>query len=411
MPHTNVRDAERRLRIGYVSPDLFQHAVSYFIEPVLQYHDAARFETFCYAEVVKPDDATAKLRSLSHQWRSTCGLNDAEVAAQIRADGIDILVDLAGHTARHRLLALARCPAPVQVTYLGYPNTTGMQAVDYRLTDAIADPPGEPRLYTEELVRLPEIFCSFGMPDDAPDVVNRPAGWSGPITFGSMHKLSKLNDQVLDLWCRILAAVPHSRLLVFRDTLSGAAREHLLSRFAERKIPVRAARHSELLWPSGRDHRSVYGEIDISLDSIPWCGHTTACESLWMGVPMITLRGDRHAGRMGASVLNCVGVPQWIVDSQDEYLALAVQLAGDRDQLAHWRQRLRQQMIESPLCDGKGFTRNLEAKYREMWQRWCAGEVKALILLSSRRLPAAVPASNYAWSIFATQNISTVLHY
>jgi protein O-GlcNAc transferase len=373
LPHTNVRDPDRRLRVGYVSPDLFQHAVSYFIEPVLQYHDATRFETFCYAEVVKPDDGTAKLRSLSQHWRSTCGLSDAEVAAQIRADDIDILVDLAGHTARHRLLAMARCPAPVQVTYLGYPNTTGMQAVDYRLTDAVADPPGEPSLYTEELVRLPEIFCSFGTPDDAPDVVNSPAGRSGPITFGSMHKLSKLNDRVLDLWCRILDAVPHSRLLVFRDTLTGAAREHLLSRFAERKIPPEQLDIRNAL-VTGRDHRAVYGEIDISLDSIPWCGHTTACESLWMGVPMITLRGDRHAGRMGASVLTCVGVPQWIVSSDEEYLSLAVELANDRGQLSHWRHRLRPQMIESPLCDGKGFTRRLEEAYRKMWQTWCAAE-------------------------------------
>lgn len=372
-PHSNVRDPERRLRVGYVSPDLFQHAVSYFIEPILQYHDPNRFESFCYAEVVKPDDATEKLRSLAHHWRVTCGLNDAEVAAQIRADGIDILVDLAGHTARHRLLALARRPAPVQATYLGYPNTTGMQAVGYRFTDAISDPPGEPSLYTEELVRLPNVFCSFGRPDDAPDVTNGPAGRSGPITFGSMHKLSKLNDRVLDLWCRILEAVPNSRLLVFRDTLTGAAREHLRGRFADRNIPAERLDIRNAL-KAGRDHRAVYGEIDISLDSIPWCGHTTACESLWMGVPMITLRGDRHAGRMGASVLSCVGVPQWIAGSQEEYLSIAVALANDREQLAHWRHRLRPQMIESPLCDGRGFTRNLEATYRQLWRSWCAGE-------------------------------------
>jgi predicted O-linked N-acetylglucosamine transferase (SPINDLY family) len=368
--HGNDRSPERRLRVGYVSPDLCKHPVAYFIEPVLAHHRPEQVEAICYAEVPFPDAVTARLRSLARGWRSTCGLTDAQVADLVTADGIDILVDLAGHSAGNRLRAFAHRPAPVQVTYLGYPNTTGLATVDYRLTDAVADPPGEPTWHTEELVRLPGVFCCYAPPADAPAVTPLPGARTGRLTFGSLHNVNKLNAPVLDLWCAILKAVPSARLLVYRHTLTGSARDYLARQLTERGIgPERFdLRHQA----AGPGHLGVYGEVDVSLDVFPWSGHTTACESLWMGVPVLTLFGSRHAGRMAASLLTGLGLTDWIARTPEEYLARAVQIAGDLDRLALLRSSLRDRLRAAPLCDGPAFVRHLEDAHRWMWRHWCA---------------------------------------
>jgi predicted O-linked N-acetylglucosamine transferase (SPINDLY family) len=362
------RDPARRLRVGYVSADLHQHVLAHFVEPLLAHHDPRQVETVCYADVPAPDAVTNRLRSLAHRWYSIRGQGDAEVAQLIRADRIDLLVDLGGHTGT-RLGVFARQPAPVQITYLGYPNTTGLGTVHYRLTDAVADPPGEPTGHTETLVRLPGGFCCYQPSRDAPAVAPPPHRTAGQVTFGSLHKLVKLNADVLDLWCAVLRAVPDSRLLVFRDALRGETREYFRQEFERRGIPEGRVllRHAV---EGGGSYLGVYRDIDVLLDAFPWSGHATACEALWMGVPVLTLYGNRHAGRMVASVLTQVGLPDLIAHTPEEYITAAARLAGDRDRLASLRAHLRERMLGSPLCNSRAFTRHLEEAYREMWRRW-----------------------------------------
>jgi protein O-GlcNAc transferase len=369
-PHANSRDRDRPLRIGYVSPDFRKHPVAMFIEPVLRHHDRARYETILYAEVPAPDEVSDRLRELAAGWRNTCGLSSTAMAQLIREDGIDILVELAGHTHRTRLLTLALKPAPVQVTYLGYPNTSGVPAIDYRITDAVADPPGEPRRHTEELIRLPNSFCCFTPPLSAPDVSPLPALTKGRVTFGSMHNLAKVNAKVLDLWSQLLTGLPDSRLLIIRDTLHGSMADFIRDEFARRGLSSDRVELRHQL-PGGK-HLPLYDEIDVALDVLPWSGHTTSCESLWMGVPMLTLYGDRHAGRLVSSVMSAVGLQDWIARTPAEFVEIAVKQTRDLDRLAQLRRGLREQMVRSPLCDGAAFARDLESLYRQMWQRWCA---------------------------------------
>jgi protein O-GlcNAc transferase len=364
----SIWDSQRRLRVGYVSPDFYYHAAARFIEPILAHHDPEQVETFCYAEVGAPDEVTAKLRALAHQWRPTLGLTDAAVVDLIRADGIDILVDLAGHTAHNRLRVFAFEPAPVQATYLGYPNTTGLRTMDYRLTDAVADPPGEPVCHTEELIRLPGCFCCYAPPAQAPDVSPLPAQTNGYVTFGSLQNLAKLNGAVLDLWCALLRAIPTARLLVFRHTLKGETEAAFREQFARRGITgARLQLRHMAEAPAG--YFGVYRDVDIALDPFPWNGHTTACEALWMGVPVLALYGNRHAGRMAASVLNQVRLTGWVARTAAEYVERAVQIAQHWERLAALRAGLRDWMRQSPLCDGKTFTRGLEQIYRDLCRR------------------------------------------
>ena len=373
--HANSRVPDRRLRVGYVSPDFRNHAVAFFLEPILAHHDPNQFETFAYAEVPAPDDRTARLRDRVANWRDTHGLSDDDLAEQIRADAIDVLVDLGGHLAGNRLLALSRKPAPVQLTYLGYPGTTGLPAFDYRIGDAVTDPPGAEAWHSEELVRLELPFCCYAPPPllhlaDAP-----PAEVQGVITFGALHKLEKLNDDVLDVWCELLRDVPGSRLLLARNTLHGDTAAALAGRFAARGIGperlfLRRVESAHLA------HLLAYNAVDVALDAFPWSGHTTACEALWMGVPVVTLRGDRTAGRLTASVLETVGLAELIADTPAAYRQVAAALAQDGMRRRHWRQTLRGRLLASPLCDGRAFTRKLEDTYRRLWRRWCSAQVR-----------------------------------
>jgi len=372
-PPSNPPDPDRRLRVGYVSPDLRAHSVAYFLEPILAQHDRANIEVFAYAEVRQADyDATSRrLQGLCDHWLDTCGLSDADLARRMRADGIDILVDLAGHTAHNRLRAFACRPAPVQIGYLGYPNTTGLAAIDYRLTDAWADPPGQEAFHSEQLVRLADGFLCYAPPADAAPVGGVPAASAGHISFGSFNNFPKLSPGTLDLWARLLQDLPDARLILKNKSLQDAgARQHCTAFFAARGI---GAERLELIgWvPSWREHLALYARIDIGLDSFPYNGTTTTCEALWMGVPVITLAGDRHAARVGVSILSRLGLDELIAETPEQYAGIARRLSADPVRLAVLRSGLRKRMAGSTLCDANAFTRELEQTYRELWRRWC----------------------------------------
>ncbi|MBL8826718.1 MAG: tetratricopeptide repeat protein [Planctomycetaceae bacterium] len=359
------RRPDRRLRIGLVSPDLRMHPVGRFIAAWFEHHDRTQFETFVYADVQRADDWTAWLQARAAIWRDVRHWKHATLAEQIVADEIDVLVDLAGHTSHNRLPVFAMRPAPVQISYLGYPNTTGLTTIDYLITDAIADPPGYESHYTEHLLRLEPGFTCFYPPEVSPDVNELPAGESGMITFGGLHNLAKLNDDVLDLWADLLRATPNSRLLLVRDALCGSAKTRISDALVSRCID---ATRFELRHELIGGHLAAYNQIDIALDTFPWSGHTTACEALWMGVPVVTLATDRHAGRMVASVLHSIGRDAWVATNRDQYLAIAQRLAGDHEQLATLRRNLRRELVASPLCDTVRFSDQLAGAFRQAWQ-------------------------------------------
>jgi len=372
LPHENDRAPDRQLRVGYVSAHFRAHAVNYFSEPILASHDHERFEVFCYANgnPADYDDTTERLRQYADQWRDIASLSDVQAAEVIRKDRIDILVDLAGHIGGGRLLVFARKPAPVQVTYIGYQNTTGMLAMDYRLTDAWSDPPGTTdAYYTEALVRLPlSFFCYRPLPD-APEVTPSPTIENGAVTFGSFNNLTKVTPQVLDCWGRLMAAVRGSRLILLADA-NPWVEDHVQTALARHGVD--SARIEICNRRSPREFLELIRRADIALDPFPFNGHTTTCDSLWMGVPVVMMAGDSYASRFGSSALVNLGLEELIASSVDEYVAIACKLAGDRTLLARLRSELRARMAGSPLLDVIGFTRNLEVAYREMWARWCS---------------------------------------
>jgi len=368
LPYENDRNPGRRLRVGYVSPDFRRHSVAIFLERLLASHDPGQVEIFAYANVPRPDEITARFRKIAAQWRDVLGLSDAELATLIRKDQIDILVDLTGHTARNRLLAFARKPAPVQISYCGYPHSTGMSAMDYCLVDNDTHPPAmTERYYTEKLVRLPQTFLCFNPPADAPDPVPPPAG---PITFGSLNILAKISSAAVDCWAKILAAVPGSRLLI--KSLNGMteekSRQRIRERFSAAGIDPARLELKGRVFPAAA-HLQTYNQIDIALDTFPYNGSTTTCEALWMGVPVITLAGATHAARVGVSLLSAVGLPELIASSAEEYVDIAASLAGDPQRLARYRKDLRNRMEKSPLTDAPRLARQIEAAYRDIWTR------------------------------------------
>jgi len=372
LPHANQRSAERRLRIGYVSPNFFEQAVSFFSEPILASHDHSAFEVFCYSDVTRPDETTLRMRGYADGWRDTFGISDAQVAEIIREDAIDILVDLSGHIASgNRLLVFARRPAPVQVTYLGYQNTTGMLAMDYRLTDAYADPPGTTdRFYTEKLVWLPESFFCYWPARQAPAVNPLPARNAGHITFGSFNNFAKITPEVMATWANVLRAVPGSRLVLMVH-VTDSLREYVVNIFQANAVSA-----GRLEFANRRplaQYLELISSVDIALDPFPFVGHTTTCDCVWQGVPVVTLAGETYVSRFGGSALVSMGLQQWIAQSREEYVEIAARLAGDLDRLAELRAGLRQRMASSRLVDGVAFTRNLETEYRRMWAAWCSG--------------------------------------
>jgi FkbM family methyltransferase len=374
-PYENSPDPERRIRIGYLSPDFLGHSVAYFMENLLEHHDRSQVEVVCYALNKRSDSLSRRLHARADIWRSCSFLSDAELAALIREDKIDILVELAGHTADNRLSMMAYRPAPVQVTYLGYPNTTGLKTIDYRLTDALVDPEGESdAAHTEKLVRLPRSFLCYRPSDFAPEVSSRPALANGYVTFGSFNVLAKMTDAVVETWATILKQVPKSRLLLKCNAFSDPDTVELYRR-RFRDLGISEDRVDLLgRQPLIGDHLAMYGRVDIALDPFPYNGTTTTCEVLHMGVPMIALRGQRHVGRVSAALLHHVGLDELIADTLDDYVAKAVALARDPTRLQALSAGLRPAMEASPLMDAAGFTREMEAAYRGMWRNWCAAQ-------------------------------------
>ena len=357
-----------RIRIGYLSPDFREHAVASFIEPVLREHDRGRFEIFCYANLPRADRTTQRLMGLAEQWRDIHGMPDHNAAAQIAKDGIDILVDLAGHTSGSRLPVFAYRPAPLQVTWIGYPDTTGLKEMDYRITDALADPPGvDDRCHSERLVRLPRSFCCYLPPGDAPDLSPPPCTGSGRITFGSFNNLAKVTPEVIALWSRVLQAVPGSLLLLKAKPLADqGVRRRILDLFAAGGVAGDRIEFDPGQ-PGIREHLAQYRRVDVALDTFPYNGTTTTCEALWMGVPIITLAGDRHASRTGASLLTNCGLADLVTRSEAQYLEMARQVAQDQALLQAFRAGARERLKRSPLLDAAGITRELETALAELF--------------------------------------------
>ena len=369
-PHAPPGDSVRRLRIGYVSPDFRAHSVSQFFLPLLAAHDPAAVESFCYADVLVPDAMTARLRGHADHWLSTVGMADAALAERIRADQIDILVDLAGHTAHNRLGVFARRAAPVQGTWLGYPNTTGLPAMDYRLVDAVTDPEGDADVFaTERLIRLEGGFLCYGAPEDAPEPSLPPGLETGVVTFGSFNNPAKLSEATVDVWAAILRRLPTARLLL-KGQAFGCAETSALTRerFARRGVDGgRVDLMARIAGATG--HLDAYRRIDIGLDPIPYNGTTTTCEALWMGVPVVTMLGDRHAARVGASLLGGLWLGELVGGDRSDYVEIAVALAGDPARLSQMRAGLRERMRGSRLCSAPAFARTIEAAYRALWRR------------------------------------------
>jgi len=363
-------DPERRLRIGYVSPDFNDHPVSYFIEPVLAQHDAKAFEIYCYSDVARPDATTARLRRLPLNYRSCAEDDDTALAERIRADRIDILVDLAGHGLNNRLPVFARKPSPVSVSWLGYFDTTGLSTIDYRIADAASVPSGAERLFVEQVVRLPRSATCF-LPRHDPAVAPAPCLRRGHVTFGCFSNPAKVNRDVAASFGRILRTCPDSRLLLKYHTFADPGIQARFVRwFAEEGIGrerILFQGHAPL-----DEFLATYAEIDIALDTFPYSGETTALHTLWMGVPMVALEGKTVAQRLASRVLRVAGLDDWVARSPDEYVRIAQRLASDRAALAASRQTTRERLRVSPLLDHRGFTRELEAAYRLMWLRWCA---------------------------------------
>ncbi|MCK4783493.1 MAG: tetratricopeptide repeat protein [Desulfobacteraceae bacterium] len=356
----------RRLKIGYLSPDFCDHPVSYFIEPVLRSHDREKVMVYCFANVENPDTVTQRLRSAVDIWYDIRGMEDTKVIELIKKSGIDILVDLAGHSQDNRLLVFTQRPAPVQLTWLGYPNTTGIKSIDYRLTDAIADPPGEAdSLHNEELIRLPNGFLCYQPDPITPATRPSPCLRNGYITFGSFNNMSKVSTEVVLLWAKILNSVVDSRLFLKCSTFENFERiERYMKMFEAAGIADRVEILGRL--PRKDDHLNLYRKIDIGLDPFPYNGTTTTFEALWMGVPVVTLRGQRHSGRVGASIMFHTDLEELVAESQEEYRTLAISLAHDVDKLAKLSNSLREKLKQSSLMDRRQFTKTLEGVYRRI---------------------------------------------
>jgi len=366
--HANERAAARPLRVGYVSPDFYLQAEAFFVLPLLAAHDHRQFAIHAYASVARPDEITERLRRAVDVWHDVRSLDDAQLAAQIRADGIDILVDLTMHMGANRLLTFARKPAPVQVTWLAYPGGTGLPALDYRLTDARIDPPGlTDRHYVEQSLRLPDCWCCYDPLTAAPPAAPRPHGADQPIVFGSLNNPCKINPPLLALWAAVLRAVPQSRLLVL--AYSSAQRQEIGTTLGQAGV---AAERLEFAGQQSRAaYLRLYERIDIALDTLPYNGITTTCDALWMGVPVLSLSGPTAAGRAGHSILATLGLPELAAGTPEQFVRLAAALAGDGPRLADLRATLRARMERSPLMDAPRFARNVEAAYRLVWKTWC----------------------------------------
>lgn len=368
-PHADLQEPGRRLRVGYVSGDLRDHAVAYFIEPVLERHQHGNCEAICYYNNLRADRVTQRLKGVAHEWRDVALLDDAALEEMIRRDRIDVLVDLAGHTAQNRLPVFARRPAPVQASWLGYLNTTGMAAMDYRITDSVATPAGPlDACNSEQLIRLPHSQWCYLPPADCPDSARLPAAGASQFTFAVFTTPPKVSDSMIGLWREVLDRVPGSRLLVVY-AIVGIAPAWQQDRF--RRLGIGPDRLTLLGSQTFGNYLELHRSVDLLLDTSPYTGGTTTCHALWMGVPLVTLAGETATSRGGASLLHAIGLAELVAQSPQQYVEIAAGLAEDRTRLHALRSGLRDRLARSPLMDAVGFTANLESAYREMWRLSC----------------------------------------
>lgn len=365
--HANTRDPGKRLRVGLLSPDLRAHSVAFFIEPWLRERERSATEVIAYHTNRMTDGVTARLRGLCDQWRDMSMASDVGVAQTVANDGVDVLIELSGHTQGHSLAALHLRPAPVQVTYCGYPNTTGLASVDARIVDSITDPPGAEAFATEALVRLDPCFLCYSPVPGAPEVSPLPAMAKGFVTLGSFNSVPKLNARTIALWSRVLERVPTARLaLKAQNMVDAELREDLHRRFE--RAGVARERVTLMLPPeSTAAHLASYDSIDIGLEPTPYHGTTTTCEAMWMGVPVITLAGDRHASRVGASLLSAAGLTELIATDEAAYVELVARVATDLPALAEMRATLRSRVRQSVLCDQAAFSKRFDGAIRGLW--------------------------------------------
>jgi protein O-GlcNAc transferase len=370
-PHSNDSTPDRRLRIGYVSPHFRNHCQALFLMPLLSKHDHRHFEIICYSASANPDDVTQRLLAQADEWRPVIGMSDAEIAARVRADRIDILVDLTMHMEGSKLGVFALKPAPLQVCWLAYPGTTGLSAMDYRVTDRFLDPPEHGRgEYAEAPIRLPDAFWCYDPLTCEHEASPLPALASGRITLGCLNNFVKVNDRVLEQWAGVLCEVSSARLLM--QAPEGNSRRRTLEALEYHGVdPGRIEFVGRMPRP---EYLATYGRIDICLDTFPYGGHTTSLDAFWMGVPVVTLVGNTVVGRAGLCQAMNLGLPELVARTPDDYVRIAVGLSQDLDRLAELRGGLRSRMKASPLMDAPRFARNLEGAYREIWRRWCAGD-------------------------------------
>ena len=375
--HKNVRNPERVIRLGLVSADLRLHSCAYFLEPILSRLDPARFELACYSNSTLEDAVTARFKGYAWRWRSVAGVTVAEADAMIRADKVDVLIECSGHTDSSRLDILAAKPAPVQGTFLGYPNTTGLSTIDFRIVDSISDPPA-PRSDSdsrcvERLVRLDPCAWCYRPSEEAPEVAPPPFRSAGHITFGSFNNLTKLSRAAVELWSRVLDRVPGSKLVIKNRWMSDPpTAERVRERFAT--CGIDRARIITTPFAKGvREHLAIYGQVDLQLDTFPYHGTTTTCESFWQGVPVVTLTGNVHASRVSTSLLHAVGLGDLAAETPKGFVDTAVALAQDTERLARIRAGLRGMMERSPLRDEAGYAAKFSEVIRAEFARWCAG--------------------------------------
>ncbi len=367
----NAPDPGRRLRLGYVSPDFRSNVVGYYMQPILENHDRAQFEIHGYFSGVRHDSVTERIASLVDQWHEVAALGDEELAALVRAHQIDILVDLCGHGPGGRILAFAHRAAPVQVNYLDYSATTGMSSIDYRLTTEYCDPRGSSeQYYCEKLYRLKETYWTYNPPLGLPPASELPMKSNGCVTFGSFNLYYRITSEVLDLWSRVLQAIPRSRLLIV-GVPPGSTHAGLLERLDRAGIArERISIHGVVAY---QRYNELMGAVDIALAPFPYNGATTVMDCLWNGLPVVAKAGrETFSTRLGCSVLAAMGLSEWIAADEDEYIRIAARLAADAPELSDLRRTLRQRLERSPMRDFRGFTRELESAYREMWKGWCA---------------------------------------
>ncbi len=365
--HTKSTDPNKRLRIGYVSPDFRKHALSFFFGPILNNHNRSNVEVYCYSNVSKPDRVTERFKMMADKWHSIIEMSDKEAAQKVYEDEIDILIDLAGHTAKNRLTIFTYKPAPVQITYLGYCNTSGLKSMDYWITDTVLHPEDTVELAVEKITRLHRCWVCYQPPADAPEIIPK-THVDDTVTFGSFNNLSKLSNKVLGCWGQLLREVPDSRLVLkARQFACPFMQKRVLSQFAQHGIKGDRL----TLLPNTPSYMADYNKIDIALDTFPRTGGVTTADALWMGVPVVTLAGRRYIERQGASMLNAVGLGEFITSTPEEYITRAATLAKDFKRRLKLRTSLRKRMANSPLCDGRDLAQALENTYRKMWQTWC----------------------------------------